>query len=316
MDISIIISTWNRSKRLEITLDAICKCTIPEGIKWELVLVNNNCTDDTDNVVERFTKKIPILYIKEPQQGLSRARNAGLKAASGELIIFTDDDVKPCLKWIELYWVNYREKYSGYIFGGPIYPEYEMLNPDKELLRFAPASEKGLHWGNIPKILSQDEDLISANWACPSMELRKTKGFDINKGIVGSFEVKIQAGEETDLMNNLERNGSKRWYIPEASVMHYVPAKKCTLNYIAARREYNGYYNAKENNYIPPGILIYGIPRWMYKEAFILWSRWLKSKIFRKNGYEEYINFRRYIGTLKGIKEIVKNRSEIDINRK
>ncbi len=68
MDISILICTWNNSKRLRIALDFISHCTIPKGLDWEVVLVNNNCTDDTDKVVEDFSSKLPLKYVNEPIQ--------------------------------------------------------------------------------------------------------------------------------------------------------------------------------------------------------------------------------------------------------
>ena len=84
--VSVVLCTWNNAKRLAITLDAISKCAF--DMKWELVVVNNNCSDETDQVVEACREKLPIVYVHETRQGLSRARNAGLSAASGELVVF------------------------------------------------------------------------------------------------------------------------------------------------------------------------------------------------------------------------------------
>jgi glucosyl-dolichyl phosphate glucuronosyltransferase len=113
MDLTVLISTWNSCDRLSITLDTFALCSIPEGLQWQLVIVNNNCTDNTDAVVARYAKKLPITYVKEPRPGLSIARNTGLQAATGKLIIFTDDDVKPSRDWIKLYWDAYRECPQG-----------------------------------------------------------------------------------------------------------------------------------------------------------------------------------------------------------
>jgi glycosyltransferase involved in cell wall biosynthesis len=48
MDISIVIPTWNNCRRLAQTLSALCGCDVPPALEWELVVVNNQCTDDTN----------------------------------------------------------------------------------------------------------------------------------------------------------------------------------------------------------------------------------------------------------------------------
>ncbi|MCC6444207.1 MAG: glycosyltransferase family 2 protein [Armatimonadetes bacterium] len=234
MDISVILSTWNNSNRLRITLEAISQCKVPEGILWELVLVNNNCTDETDEVARNFADKLPILYIKEPRQGLSRAKNAGIKAARGKLIIFTDDDVKPCRDWIAIYWSAYQANPEGYFWGGPIESEFGNGNIDEELVRLAPPSVKGLSFGSDMKILSPDEYLVAANWACPAEAIRTAGGFDISTGL-NPASGKVIVGEETDLMSRLMQMGLVENYLPEAGIKHFVPEDKCSLGHILSR---------------------------------------------------------------------------------
>ena len=73
----------------------------PPG-KTELLLVENACTDGTPAFVE--SAKLPNMQCRplhEPQKGQVRARNLGLAAARGEIIVFTDDDVRPMPGWLE-----------------------------------------------------------------------------------------------------------------------------------------------------------------------------------------------------------------------
>jgi GT2 family glycosyltransferase len=114
MDVSVIICTWNNCERLAITLDVISHCIVPSDPTWELVFVNNNSVDETKNITTDYSSKLPLVYTEEPQQGLSRARNRGIKVATGNLIVFTDDDTKPCPEWIEVYWNAYMDKPSGF----------------------------------------------------------------------------------------------------------------------------------------------------------------------------------------------------------
>lgn len=300
--LSIILSTWNNSQRLAITLDAIARCTIPAGLQWELVLVNNNCTDDTDAVAQAFATRLPLVYVHEPRQGLSRARNAGLRAAAGQLILFTDDDVRPYPEWIATYWAAFQSKPQGYYFGGPIESEFESIRPDPELLPYAPGSVKGLDWGREARMLELGETLfVSANWACPADALRAVGRFDERLGLDPSSH-RLKVGEESDLMQRLQAMGLKPWYLPEARIRHFVPARKCKLRHIAARREASGYMWARYR----PDHDLPQVPDWMYKVAVKLWWRWLKERLRGRKAYQEYMEYRTMVGRIKGLRDRIR----------
>lgn len=309
-NLSVVISTWNRSHSLRQTLASISRCRIPAGLPWELVLVNNNCTDDTDEVVVDFGDTLPILYVKEPRQGLSRARNAGLAAASGELIVFTDDDVEPCEDWIALYWSSYRERPSGFYFGGPIESRFETSGPTQELLAVAPAEVCGFDWGETPKKLSKREYFIAPNWACPAEPLRALGGFDVDKGLDPSLGM-LRVGEETDLMERLETAGFSAWYLPQARVRHFVPARKCTLGHIAARGEADSFYETSKSLDELDGPRIVGIPRWMYRRTISHAMTCVWAKLSGNTGHGEYVRFRRAIGAMKAFRQLGKDKKRV-----
>jgi glycosyltransferase involved in cell wall biosynthesis len=71
-------------------------------VRYELVVVDNNCTDDTAQVVKQYAQQSPIIrYVFEAKQGVSHGRNAGIAAAHADLIAFTDDDVLAESNWVE-----------------------------------------------------------------------------------------------------------------------------------------------------------------------------------------------------------------------
>lgn len=303
MDISVIMCTWNNARRLAVTLGAMAGCEVPDTVKWELVLVNNNCTDDTDKVVAEHAEALPINYVKEPRQGLSKARNAGLQAASGKLIIFTDDDIKPCREWLTLYWGAFQEKPKVFFFGGPVESEFEGGKPDEELLNIAPGSVRGWSSGDEPKDLDSNDFFLSANWACPRDRLEIVGGFNVNKGINAS-STKIRVGEETDVMRRLRKLGMKGWYIPKATVIHMVPEHKCNIKHIGDRNEAYGIEIAKERYKSPiESSAMRRVPYWMYKRAFGAWARWIGRKLLRRKGYREYLKWRLMKGTIFGVSE-------------
>jgi glucosyl-dolichyl phosphate glucuronosyltransferase len=102
VSLSIIICTCNRAASLRQTLCAIGKVRIPQGCKAEVIVVDNASTDDTADVVRSTAfSNMTVLYLFEPHTGKSNALNSGLAMASGEILLFTDDDVVPSEDWIE-----------------------------------------------------------------------------------------------------------------------------------------------------------------------------------------------------------------------
>lgn len=302
-DFSILISTWNNCQRLELTLNALARMTIPSPLTWELLLVNNNCSDQTDEVVRKFMNRLPLVYVKEPLQGLSRARNTGLSAATGRLVVFTDDDVEPFPEWIPAYWSAYQEHPEGYFWGGPIVSEFENPEFDRELLALAPSSVRGLDWGQDERVLGKDEYFIAANWACPRDILFDSGGFNVTKGL-GSRGNKVSIGEENDLMNRLEQKGWKPLYVPQAKIYHFVSREKCTLKHIADRCEAAGFEHAPQFLDAAKHRLFAGVPLWMYKRYLLLWKNWISAKIRGEKGLPQYLEYRRMIGIMRGARSL------------
>ncbi|MCP5118539.1 MAG: glycosyltransferase family 2 protein, partial [bacterium] len=242
MHISLVVSTWNNCERLAVTLAAISRCIVPRDVNWELILIANNCTDNTPAVCAEFGDRLPLVYLEEPNQGVSLARNTGVRASSGELVIFADDDMEPCPAWIAAYWSAYREMPTGFYFGGPVVSDYE-APPDPALLRLTRLeSIVGLDFGPKSKPLDRDRGFAS-NWACPSDVLGRVGGFNPDLGLNPALG-RQRAGEEIDLMERIRReSGLVGWYLPEARVLHHVPRRKYTMQHLAARIEAMGAYS-------------------------------------------------------------------------
>jgi glucosyl-dolichyl phosphate glucuronosyltransferase len=122
--ISIIIATFNRAEDLYRLLRELSfqfeHCKFKSA--FEFIVVNNNSTDHTFDVANSFVDELPIKYLEEKQQGLSRAQNKAILESTGNLICFVDDDVIPYANWlIELHKIassidlNKAQGFSGRI---------------------------------------------------------------------------------------------------------------------------------------------------------------------------------------------------------
>ena len=101
MTFSLVIPTFNRAADLRLTLDSLA--TLSVQAPWEVIVVDNNSTDDTRSVVERAAADFPteLIYHFEGTQGRSAALNAGIRRSRGDIIVTTDDDVRVPVDWLE-----------------------------------------------------------------------------------------------------------------------------------------------------------------------------------------------------------------------
>src|SRR4051812_33686905 len=99
LDATVLICTYNRGDLLAETLDAIAKSQ--STLAWDVLVVDNNCTDHTRSVVESRQADYPVnlRYVFEPRQGNSFALNTGIASINATIVVFTDDDVRVSEGW-------------------------------------------------------------------------------------------------------------------------------------------------------------------------------------------------------------------------
>src|SRR5206468_1126302 len=99
--VSIIICTRDRAAHLRQTLESIARVRIPDGWQLELIVVDNASVDETAQVIRECRMPgMPVRYLHEPRRGKGHALNTGIAAARGEILLLTDDDVRPGRDWI------------------------------------------------------------------------------------------------------------------------------------------------------------------------------------------------------------------------
>src|SRR5918912_2531949 len=102
LDATVLICTYNRADRLGETLDSLARSKV-DGLRWDVIVVDNNSTDNTRAVVlSRIDAyPVPLRYLFESRQGKSNALNTGLADTDAAIIVFTDDDVRVSDGWLE-----------------------------------------------------------------------------------------------------------------------------------------------------------------------------------------------------------------------
>jgi glycosyltransferase involved in cell wall biosynthesis len=207
-NLSLIICTRNRCERLVRCFEAIQRIEFER--LWELIIVDNGSTDATSVMVEGFIRvaSFPIRYVFEPKLGLGNARNAGVAAASGEILVFTDDDCYPAPDFVRHVWSAFRDPSLGYVTG-------RILLHDRSDLALAiqdydlPVTFPGksfIHPGGVQ----------GANMAFRCQVLGEIGGFDPLFGAGSLFPA-----EDLDAANRASAAGSKGQYRPEIVVHHH-----------------------------------------------------------------------------------------------
>ena len=173
-DVTVVVATRNRA-----TLLPHCLASLLEqetSSRFEVVVVDNGSEDGTADVIRGWAERDPrIRGVLEPAVGLSRAKNAGIEEARGELVLFTDDDVILDSGWIEAY-VSFfarRRHETRTLVGGPVLPlPHDLAAWPSWLDGAARVDLPGLFHGSEERALGRFDYLWGANMAARARAVR------------------------------------------------------------------------------------------------------------------------------------------------
>lgn len=242
IDVSVIICTFNRSEFLKDTLLACDK--LVHDINIEVIVVDNNSSDNTKQVVENWIyipggSSFKRRYILEKRQGVSYARNTGLENAKGKIIAYVDDDAIPSEDWVQIIYDSFEKYPEVLAIGGKILPKYEIDRPEW----LTPDYEKYL---SLKDLGENDREFpphnfpFGMNMAFRS-EAISTLNFSTDLGRKGTS---LLSGEESDFFERLARQG-KIYYIAKMCVVHFIPKERLTQEWLLSRAYAQGVTDAR-----------------------------------------------------------------------
>ena len=227
--ISVVLCTFNRADLLAVSLQALAE-QILENSEYEVVVVDNNSTDNTQKVVEEMCNRLTGLrYCFEPIQGLSHARNRGWQEAKGEYVAYIDDDCRVPGQWLTVA-KKIIEQISPDVFGGPYFAFYNSPKPV-----WFKDSYGSRDRGKEPRVLGTDEYLDGTNIFFRRSLLKEMGGFNPDLGMSGKT---ISYGEETALLRRIRGKMPHQiiYYDPQLYVYHLVMAEKMSLAWNVRQR--------------------------------------------------------------------------------
>ena len=228
--LSVIICTYNRDKYIYNVLKSLADNTLPYE-QYEIVLVDNNCTDNTRGECERFVRDYPEVlfrYFVETNQGLSYARNRGIKESCGDILVYVDDDALVNKEYLQTYFDFFELHSEIDAAGGPIIPKYETEEP-VWMSYFTKALITGYKYlGAKEKEFPKNDFPGGGNAAYRASVFDKVGLFNVDLGRKGDSLV---GAEEKDIFDKMVSLGMRFYYLPDAILYHLIPEKKLSKDY-------------------------------------------------------------------------------------
>jgi glycosyltransferase involved in cell wall biosynthesis len=246
MFVSAIIPTRNRSAYLRKAITSVQEQHFAPA-DFEIIVADNGSSDETSEVIRECNENgsNEVIRVEEPRIGLHNARHAGAKAARGQLLVYTDDDVICEPDWLYEITKLYSDPAVTCV-GGKIAPLYAGGAP--RWAEYFPGFISILDNGNRVTEVGAT-DLYGCNLSIRRDVLFAVGGF--NPDAMPSDLIRFRGDGETGLLLKLIARGHTLIYTPRAEVTHVIPKERTTIHYFRQRAFNQGIsdsYTAIRNN--------------------------------------------------------------------
>jgi succinoglycan biosynthesis protein ExoM len=224
---SVLVCTYRRPDLLGKLLESLEAQVLPEGVDVEVVVVDNDPGRSGEPVVRRFTDsgRNRFSYFVQPVKNISLTRNESVRNASGEYLLFIDDDEVAPPEWLGRMLGALGTFCADGVFG-PCMPEFDEETPGWKRWR-------DLHYRAMQSTGEKAIQMWTGNCVVRASLLKGREGpFDPAYGKTG--------GEDSFLFETLEREGARFVYCREAWVSEYLPPHRTRIPYMFLRGIRNG----------------------------------------------------------------------------
>lgn len=231
-EVTVLMATHNGGKVLRRTLEGYCG---QQGVEfdWKLVVVDNNSTDNTNEVIEHFKKHLRIDSVFEPRPGKNRALNAGLGSIEGDIIIISDDDAIPRQNFLTAWRTVMSRELDYDLFGGSIEPLFD-VQPPKWMLERRSKFEALFSARSLADGPVSPGEIYGPNMAVRRSVFSSGLKFDESVGPNGS-DTNYPMGSETEFCVRAHSRGHKARFSKEPFVWHIVRAHQVRQPYWCQR---------------------------------------------------------------------------------
>lgn len=274
MNITVIVCTYQRCRSLAKALRSVAGSALPSTVDWEVLVVDNNSSDQTRQVIEEISLEYPGRFrcCFEPNQGKSHALNTGIRESCGEILAFLDDDVTVPPTWLR----NLTEVLEGDEWvgsGGRILPDRDFTPPPWLSLdgphQGAPLAlfERGVVAGPL------HESPFGTDMAFQRKVFGKYGGFRTDLGPQPGSEIR---SEDSEFSHRLLDAGEKLYYQPSAVVYHPVLQDRVKKQYFLkwwfdkARADIRVFGIPNDTKWFA-----FGVPLYLFRRVAVWTLRWM-----------------------------------------
>ncbi|MDQ3817933.1 MAG: glycosyltransferase family 2 protein [Acidobacteriota bacterium] len=277
-DVSVVISTYNRCEMLPCAIESLLAQDAGRAC-YEIIVVDNNSTDRTREVVEAFMAQghTNLRYFFEGRQGLSHGWNTAIKHARSQIIALMDDDTSAARDYVAKIKRAFDEHPEADFIGGKVLPHWKR-EPPRWLTRkhWAPLALQD--YGEEPFYTNQARPLCLVNKAFRHSVFER---FGFFKPELGRIKDSIGSSEDHDLQSRVWRAGGQGMYAPEVIIFAEVQEERLTKEY--HRRWHTGhgrFHSIMRLEELEVGdVRLFDVPAHLYRQALKNTFGWLKHSL-------------------------------------
>lgn len=269
--VTFIICTYNRADYLDNALDSLLNRHNSDDLPFELLVIDNNSSDHTPEIVQNYKNSgnedcNVVQYVKETKQGLTHARNRGIREARAPYIVFLDDDIEASETLVPT-WISFFEEHPDVIAaGGKIHVRFDSRKP-KWISHFLLPLFGRHDLGNALKKYPANKYPFGGNMGFKKSVFEEVGYFDPDIGKKG--ELLYAKGEEKELFQRVRSVSSDIYYLPDAFAYHHVDGSRLTTEYVKNQALGIGRGMKVRNKY---GSVSYRISSWASEVGKVLVS--------------------------------------------
>ncbi|MGD1905509.1 MAG: hormogonium polysaccharide biosynthesis glycosyltransferase HpsE [Leptolyngbyaceae cyanobacterium] len=234
LDLTIAICTYNGANRIPEVLDCLCRQENIQHLNWQVMVVDNNSSDQTAAVVKHYQAQwpfaMPLRYVFERRQGAGYARHRAMQVAESSWVGFLDDDNLPAPNWVGAAYDFAKSYPSVGVYGSRIEGDFEH-EPPKDFERIAPflaltdRGDQPLLYHPHAKILPPGAGMVVKRdlWL---------KYVPVNPVLGGRTQSSMLTGEDLEAVLHIQRAGWEIWYNPEMQLQHKIPQQRLEHQYL------------------------------------------------------------------------------------
>ncbi len=234
LDFTVAIPTYNGASRLPELLERLRNQLDTENFSWEIIVVDNNSTDNTAKLVQSYQENwqcpYPLKYCFEAKQGAAYARKKAVEVALGKLIGFLDDDNYPISNWVAAAY-NFAQKYPhAGAYGSQIHPDWEVEPPEnfQRITPFLAITERG----DVPLLYEPKKRLLPPSAGLVVRREAWLESVPIQPILTGRITGNMLTSEDLEMLCYLQKSGWEIWYNPEMEIYHKIPNARLQKDYL------------------------------------------------------------------------------------